>query len=74
MSADRQSATGETPVWIEPHQARSSVDIPTVYLHSWRFVDDSTRCWNAQLMLACMAADSRGVLIAGLERGIFDLQ
>jgi sugar lactone lactonase YvrE len=67
-------ATGESPVWNAAEQAWYWVDIPA--RHVWRLDHGSgeLRSWRAPEMVACIAMDSRGGLIAGMETGIFSLR
>ncbi|KPX34824.1 MULTISPECIES: glucurono-1,5-lactonase [Pseudomonas syringae group] len=74
LIVDAQNATGESPVWSVHDQALYWVDIPAGRLHCWSHATGSTRSWDAPQMLACIAADSRGGWIAGMESGIFHLQ
>ena len=74
LIVDAQNATGESPVWSVRDQALYWVDIPKGELHRWDFKQNSTRSWKAPQMLACIAADSRGGWVAGMENGIFHLQ
>ncbi|MEK1904548.1 MAG: SMP-30/gluconolactonase/LRE family protein [Pseudomonas sp.] len=75
LIVDARNAVGESPVWNAQEQALYWADIPARRLHCWSAADGSSRSWQADEMLACIArrADGQG-WIAGMQSGIFQLQ
>jgi sugar lactone lactonase YvrE len=74
LIVDARNATGESPVWSVADQALYWVDIPAGRLHSWRASDGHTQSWQAPEMLACIARQTDGSWIAGMQSGVFRLQ
>jgi len=70
---DARNATGESPVWSAQEQALYWVDIPAGRLHRWSPVDNRSQSWQAPQMLACIARDSDGSWLAGMEDGLYRL-
>jgi sugar lactone lactonase YvrE len=70
---DLRCTVGESPAWSAPDNAWYWTDIPAKTI--WRLDASSgaLRSWNTPEMTACIALDSRGGLIAGMETGIFSL-
>jgi sugar lactone lactonase YvrE len=66
-------ATGESPMWHAGQQAWYWVDIPARRIWRLEHASGALRHWQAPEMVACIAADSKGGLIAGMETGIFRL-
>jgi sugar lactone lactonase YvrE len=64
---------GESPVWRAAEGALYWVDIPDKRLHCLEVGSGKARSWTAPEMLACIAFEREGSLIAGLESGIFSL-
>jgi sugar lactone lactonase YvrE len=64
---------GESPLWCARRGLWFWVDIPARAI--WRFdpVSGAARSWTADEMVACIALDERGDLIAGMQSGIFCL-
>jgi sugar lactone lactonase YvrE len=67
------SATGESPVWSATEQAWYWVDIPARLVWRLDHASGQARSWQAPEMVACIAPDARGGLVAGMETGIFRL-
>lgn len=67
-------AVGESPVWRAGESALYWVDIPARRIH--RLQVDSARidAWTAPEMVACIAFDAEGLVIAGMESGVFSLR
>ena len=67
-------AVGESPLWCERRGHWYWVDIAARAI--WRFepASGATRCWQTAQMVACIAQDEAGDLIAGMESGIFHLR
>jgi sugar lactone lactonase YvrE len=66
-------AVGESPVWRAAQRALYWVDIPAKRLHSLEVESGKARAWSAPEMIACIAFEGDGSLVAGLESGIFSL-
>ena len=66
-------ATGESPMWHAGQQAWYWVDIPARRIWRLDHATGALRHWQAPEMVACIAADSQGGLVAGMETGIFRL-
>ena len=64
---------GECPVWRASERALYWVDIPAKRIHRFSTETGTTDAWSAAEMVACIAFDHRGTVIAGLESGIFAL-
>jgi sugar lactone lactonase YvrE len=64
---------GEGPLWHAADNAWYWVDIPARLI--WRLDAGSgaLRQWRAGEMVACMALKRSGGLVAGMEKGVFDL-
>ena len=67
-------AVGESPLWCARRGHWVWVDIPARTI--WRFepATGAMRAWQAAEMVACIAFDQGGDLIAGMESGIFHLR
>ena len=65
---------GESPLWCARRGHWYWVDIAARTI--WRFEPATgfTRCWHTAEMVACIALDEAGDLIAGMESGIFQLR
>ncbi len=74
LIVDARNATGESPVWSVANQALYWVDIPAKRLHCWRAADGKTSSWDAPEMLACIARQTDGSWIAGMQSGLFRLE
>ncbi|GGL25926.1 gluconolactonase [Pseudomonas brenneri] len=72
LIVDARNATGESPVWVAQENALYWVDIPGGRLHRWQ-LDGSTRSWQADEMLACIARTAEGKWIGAQQSGIFQL-
>ncbi len=66
-------AVGESPVWRAAEGALYWVDIPAKRLHCLEVGSGRARAWSAPEMLACIAFENDGCVVAGLESGIFSL-
>lgn len=66
-------ATGECPIWHAGEQSWYWVDIPARRIWRMAHVDGALRHWQADEMVACIAAAADGGLVAGMESGIFYL-
>lgn len=66
-------ATGESPLWHAAQQAWYWVDIPARRIWRLEPASGALRHWQAPEMVACIAADREGGLIAGMETGIVRL-
>ena len=71
---DARNATGESPVWSTTEQALYWVDIPARRLHRWNLADGYSQSWEADEMLACIARNSDGSWIGGMQSGVFALE
>jgi sugar lactone lactonase YvrE len=71
---DMACVVGESPLWCARRAHWYWVDIPARLI--WRFEPASgvTRCWQTAEMVACIALDEAGGLVAGMESGIFQLR
>lgn len=65
---------GESPVWRAAEAALYWVDIPLKRIHRLRVETGTIDSWMADEMVACIAFDADGGLIAGMESGIFSLK
>ncbi len=65
---------GESPVWRAAESALYWVDIPAKQIHRLAAETGERESWTADEMVACIAFDSEGALIAGMESGIFSLR
>jgi sugar lactone lactonase YvrE len=66
-------AVGESPVWRAAEAALYWVDIPAKRIHRLRVESGKAESWAAEEMVACIAFDHEGMLIAGMQSGIFSL-
>lgn len=66
-------AVGESPVWRPAESALYWVDIPERRIHRLDPASGALRAWTAPEMVACMAFDPLGGVIAGMESGIHTL-
>jgi sugar lactone lactonase YvrE len=66
-------AVGESPVWREAEAALYWVDIPARRVNRLHVATGRKDSWLAPEMVACIAFDRTGGLIAGLETGIYAL-
>jgi sugar lactone lactonase YvrE len=69
-----ECAVGESPLWCARRGHWYWVDIAARQI--WRFepASGATRCWQTAEMVACIALDEAGNLVAGMESGIFELR
>jgi sugar lactone lactonase YvrE len=67
-------AVGESPVWRAAEAALYWVDIPARRIHRFHVETGRADCWAAAEMVACIAFDKEGAVIAGMESGIFSLE
>lgn len=67
-------AVGESPVWRAAEGALYWVDIPSRRIHRLHVETGRADSWAAAEMVACIAFDTQGAMIAGLESGIFSLK
>jgi sugar lactone lactonase YvrE len=66
-------SVGESPVWRAEERALYWVDIPARHVHRLRPASGEVTTWTADEMVACIAFDSAGDLVAGMESGVFRL-
>jgi sugar lactone lactonase YvrE len=71
---DFDCAVGESPVWRASENALYWVDIPKGLIHRLSMQGGAAECWRAEEMVACIAFDRRGGLVAGMQTGIFRLE
>ena len=71
---DMACMVGESPLWCARRRQWYWVDIAARTI--WRFdpTTGATRCWQTAEMVACIALDEGGDLVAGMETGIFHLR
>ncbi|MHA3735711.1 SMP-30/gluconolactonase/LRE family protein [Pseudomonas sp. Eth.TT006] len=74
LIVDARNAVGESPVWVAQENALYWVDIPNGELQRWSADSGQVHAWKTPEMLACIARDSRGGWIAGMQSGLFHLQ
>ena len=67
-------AVGESPVWRAAEAALYWVDIPAKRICRLQVETNAIETWTADEMVACIAFDRDGALIAGMETGIFSLR
>jgi sugar lactone lactonase YvrE len=65
---------GESPVWRAAESSLYWVDIPARRIHRLHPASGRRDSWIAPEMVACMAFDRAGQLVAGLQTGIFALR
>lgn len=65
---------GESPVWRAAESALYWVDIPAKRIHRLQVETGTLDSWVTPEMASCIAFNSRGVVIAGLESGVFSLK
>lgn len=70
---DPLCSVGESPVWRAAEAALYWVDIPAKRIYRLHTESGKTECWTADEMVACIAFNAAGDLIAGMETGIFHL-
>lgn len=73
LVADVRNMVGESPLWDGGTQSLYWVDIPARKVFNWNSVTGMLRSWQTPEMIACIALDRCGGLIAGMESGIFRL-
>ncbi|QKV63881.1 SMP-30/gluconolactonase/LRE family protein [Pseudomonas sp. 43A] len=73
LIVDARNAVGESPVWVAEENALYWVDIPNGGLQRWSADTGHVHAWKAPEMLACIARNSRGGWVAGMESGFFHL-
>jgi sugar lactone lactonase YvrE len=71
---DPADAVGESPVWRPSEEALYWVDIPGRRIHRLHVASGKRRSWETREPVACIAFDARGLVIAGMETGIFTLE
>lgn len=71
---DMACVVGESPLWCARQALWYWVDIPARTI--WRFdpVSGAARSWQTHEMVACIALDEGGGLVAGMESGVFHLR
>ncbi|MCH4876827.1 SMP-30/gluconolactonase/LRE family protein [Pseudomonas sp. TMW22090] len=74
MIVDARNAVGESPVWVAAENALYWVDIPNGGLQRWSADTGHVHAWKTPQMLACIARQSDGSWVAGMESGFFRLQ
>ncbi|MGE8188038.1 SMP-30/gluconolactonase/LRE family protein [Pseudomonas sp. NPDC086278] len=74
MIVDARNAVGESPVWVPEENALYWVDIPAGKLHRWNAETGHVNAWKTPEMLACIARQSDGNWLAGMESGFFQLR
>lgn len=62
---------GESPVWHEAEQALYWVDIEGRAIRRYDWAARSTRSWQTEERVACIALRAGGGLVAGMESGLF---
>ena len=67
-------AVGESPVWRAAEAALYWVDIPSRRIHRLHPETGQADSWATPEMAACIAFNAKGVVIAGLESGVFSLK
>jgi sugar lactone lactonase YvrE len=73
LIVDARNAVGESPVWVAEENALYWVDIPAGGLQRWSADSGHVEAWKAPQMLACIARQSNGRWVAGMESGFFEL-
>ena len=71
---DPTDAVGESPVWRPAEEALYWVDIPGRRIHRFHVPTGRRRSWEAREPVACIAFSTNGLVIAGMESGIFSLE
>jgi sugar lactone lactonase YvrE len=73
-AGDMACVVGESPLWCAQQASWYWVDIPARTI--WRFdpATGAARSWQTAEMVACIALDHEGGLVAGMESGIFRLR
>lgn len=74
LIVDARNAVGESPVWVAVENALYWVDIPNGGLQRWSADTGHVHAWKTPQMLACIARQSDGSWVAGMESGFFRLQ
>ena len=74
LIVDARNAVGESPVWVAAENALYWVDIPNGGLQRWDADTGHVHAWKTPQMLACIARQSDGSWVAGMESGFFRLQ
>lgn len=74
LIVDARNAVGECPVWVPEENALYWVDIPAGGLQRWSAATGHVQAWKTPEMLACMARQSDGGWVAGMESGFFHLR
>lgn len=74
LIVDALNAVGESPVWVAAENALYWVDIPNGGLQRWSADTGHVHAWKTPQMLACIARQSDGSWVAGMESGFFRLQ
>ena len=74
LIVDARNAVGESPVWVAVENALYWVDIPNGGLQRWNADTGHVHAWKTPQMLACIARQSDGSWVAGMESGFFRLQ
>lgn len=74
LIVDARNAVGESPVWVAAENALYWVDIPNGGLQRWSADTGHVHAWKTPQMLACIARQSDGSWVAGMENGFFRLQ
>lgn len=64
---------GESPLWCAAQGAWFWVDIPAKTIWRLELSSSALRSWHTSEMVACIAFQQNGDLIAGMESGIFSL-
>ena len=66
-------AVGESPLWCAQSALWYWVDITARTIWQFDPASGAARTWQAEQMVACIALDEQGGLIAGMQRGIYRL-
>ena len=64
---------GECPVWRTADSALYWVDIPARHVHRLRIDSGKVDTWTANAMVSCFVFCPDGMLVAGMEDGIYSL-
>jgi sugar lactone lactonase YvrE len=64
---------GECPLWVVAEQAWYWVDIVEHTIWRWDPATGAIAQWRTSEMVACLASGQDGVLVAGMESGLFAL-
>jgi sugar lactone lactonase YvrE len=71
---DPVDAVGESPVWRASEESLYWTDIPACIVHRLHLATGRRQSWSAPEPVACFAFRADGMLIAGMQTGIFGLR